>query len=143
MEMTKEIFGVWIFFKLKGRLDMKTAPEFEKEILPEIEKRMDIALDFSELEFISSMVIRSIMTAIKKLHEVHHHIAICGMKDEVKNSIELTGINHLVEVYEKLSDLPFASDIPDKYKKWHHFCKKFLLRNVGDFFWLHEKNSVK
>lgn len=117
MELTKEIFGVWIFFKLKGRLDMKTAPEFEAEILPEIEKRMDIALDFSELDFLSSMGIRSIMKAVKKLHAVHHHIAICGMKDEVKNAIELSGVHHLVEVYEKLSDLPFASDIPDKYKK--------------------------
>ena len=40
MEIKKEIFGVWILFSLKGRLDAQTAPELDRELSPEIEKRL-------------------------------------------------------------------------------------------------------
>lgn len=111
MELTKKIFGVWILFKLKGSLNAETAPEFDKELLPEIERRMDIVLDFSELEFISSMGIRSIMKAAKKTYDLNHRVAICGMKDAVNDVIKSTGVDLLVDVYKNISDLPFASDI--------------------------------
>ncbi len=111
MELKKEIFGVWILFTLKGRLDMQTAPDFDKELLPEIEKRLDIALDVSGLEYISSMGIRSLVLAAKKTNEVHHRVAICGMRPAVKEVIESSGVNAFMDVYDNLSDLPFAADI--------------------------------
>ena len=32
MELKKEVFGVWILFTLKGRLDAQTAPNLDKEM---------------------------------------------------------------------------------------------------------------
>lgn len=111
MELTKKIFGVCILFKLKGRLDAKTAPEFNKELLPELEKRVDIVLDFSELEYISSMGVRSIVQAAKKTYESNHRVAIVGMQEAVRYVLKLTGVNSLFDIYENISDLPFASEI--------------------------------
>ena len=111
MELKKEIFGVWILFTVRGRLDAQTAPKLDKELLPEIEKRLDIVLDFSELEYISSMGIRSIMQAIKKTYELNHRVAICGMRPAVKEVLFSARVDALLDVYDKLSDLPFASDI--------------------------------
>ena len=111
MELKKEIFGVWILFTVRGRLDAQTAPKLDEELLPEIEKRLDIVLDFSELEYISSMGIRSIMQAIKKTYELNHRVAICGMRPAVKEVLSSARIDALLDVYDNLSDLPFASDI--------------------------------
>lgn len=111
MEMTKKIVGVWMLVKLKGSLDAKTAPELDKVWSEELEKHLDIALDFSELEYISSMGLRSIMQAVKKTNENHHRVAICGMTGLVKEVIERAGIDGLVDVYEKMSDLPFIHDV--------------------------------
>lgn len=111
MELKKEVFGVWILFTLKGRLDMQTAPDFDKELLPEIEKRLDIALDVSGLEYISSMGIRSLVQAAKKTSEVHHRVVICGMCPAVKDVVECAGVDAFMDVYDSLSDLPFAADI--------------------------------
>lgn len=111
MELKKEVFGVWILFTLKGRLDAQTAPDLDKEMLPEISKRLDIVLDVSELEYISSMGIRSLVQAAKKTAEVNHHVAICAMSPEVKEIIEASGVNAYLEVYDSVSDLPFAADI--------------------------------
>jgi len=111
MELKKEIFGVWILFTVRGRLDAQTAPKLDKELLPEIEKRLDIVLDFSELEYISSMGIRSIMQAIKKTYELNHRVAICGMRPAVKEVLSSARIDALLDVYDNLSELPFASDI--------------------------------
>jgi len=114
MDLKKEIFGVWILFTLKGRLDAQTAPDFDKEVLPEIAKRLDIVLDVSELEYISSMGIRSLVQAAKKTSEVSHHVAVCGMRPEVKDVVEASGINAFLEVYDSISDLPFATDIHNR-----------------------------
>ncbi len=111
MELKKEIFGVWILFTVRGRLDAQTAPKLDKELLPEIEKRLDIVLDFSELEYISSMGIRSIMQAIKKTYELNHRVAICGMRPAIKEVLSSARIDALLDVYDNLSELPFASDI--------------------------------
>ena len=111
MELKKEIFGVWILFTVRGRLDAQTAPKLDKELLPEIEKRLDIVLDFSELEYISSMGIRSIMQAVKKTYELNHRVAICGMRPAVKEVLSSARIDALLDVYDNLSELPFASDI--------------------------------
>ncbi len=111
MELKKEIFGVWILFTVRGRLDAQTAPKLDKELLPEIEKRLDIVLDFSELEYISSMGIRSIMQAVKKTYELNHRVAICGMRPPVKEVLSSARIDALLDVYDNLSELPFASDI--------------------------------
>lgn len=115
MEMKKTVLGVWILFKLKGRLDANSAPELDKELNSEIEKRLDIVLDFSELDFISSMGLRSIMLAAKKTYEHNHHVAICGMKGMVKDTIESSGMSGLVDVYDDISKLPFAYDVPVHY----------------------------
>ena len=111
MELKKEVLGVWILFTVRGRLDAQTAPKLDKELLPEIEKRLDIVLDFSELEYISSMGIRSIMQAVKKTYELNHRVAICGMRPAVKEVLSSARIDALLDVYDNLSDLPFASDI--------------------------------
>jgi anti-anti-sigma factor len=111
MELKKEVFGVWILFTLKGRLDAQTAPDLDKEMLPEISKRLDIVLDVSDLEYISSMGIRSLVQAAKKTAEVNHRVAICGMSAEVKEVIEVSGVNAFLDVYDSVSDLPFAADI--------------------------------
>ena len=111
MELKKEIFGVWVLFTVRGRLDAQTAPKLDEELLPEIEKRLDIVLDFSELEYISSMGIRSIMQAVKKTYELNHRVAICGMRPVVKEVLSSARIDALLDVYDNLSDLPFASDI--------------------------------
>ena len=103
MELKKEIFGVWILFTVRGRLDAQTAPKLDKELLPEIEKRLDIVLDFSELEYISSMGIRSIMQAIKKTYELNHRVAICGMRPAVKEVLFSARIDALLDVYDNLS----------------------------------------
>ena len=111
MELKKEVFGVWILFTLKGRLDAQTAPDLDKEMLPEIDKRLDIVLDVSELEYISSMGIRSLVQAAKKTAEVNQRVAICGMTSEVKEVIEVSGVSAFLDVYDSVSDLPFAADI--------------------------------
>lgn len=111
MELKKEVFGVWILFSIKGRLDAQSAPDFDKEVLPEIDKRLDIVLDVSELDYISSMGIRSVVQAAKKTAEVNHHVAICGMRPAVKEVIEASGIDAFLNIYDSISDLPFAADI--------------------------------
>ena len=47
MELKKEVFGVWILFTLKGRLDAQTAPDLDKVMLMEIYERLEIVLDVS------------------------------------------------------------------------------------------------
>lgn len=112
LNIKKESFGAWILVTLEGSLDAMTAPQFDQEVFPEVEKRLDIALDVSKLQYISSMGLRSLSRLAKKTGEVYHHVAICGMTGEVKNVITSSKVDAFLEVYEKLGDLPFTVEIP-------------------------------
>ena len=44
-------------------------------------------------------------------YELNHRVAICGMRPPVKEVLSSVRIDALLDVYDNLSELPFASDI--------------------------------
>lgn len=111
MEVEKKLYGVWILFKLNGKLDASSAPELDKVVLPEIENRLDLVFDMRDVTYISSMGIRSLTLYVKKTYDVFHHVALCNLQKDVKDVIESAGIHHLLDVYDDLSEVPFAHDV--------------------------------
>ena len=78
-----------LIFKLKGRLDAKTSPAFEKKISDAIEDGQKIIhVYLKELEYISSAGIRVILMAYKNLKQLDGRFVICSMSGYVKEVFE-------------------------------------------------------
>ena len=100
----KEQSGISIF-KLTGRLDSKTSPEFEKKIFDAIENgSKNMIADFEELDYISSAGLRVILKATKDLKRSDGQFVLCAMKDYVKEVFEISGFDSFLPIVTTMDE---------------------------------------
>jgi len=105
MEINEETKGDAHIFRLVGRLDSNTSPEFEKRILSTIGNgsRFLIA-DFKDLDYISSAGLRVILKATKELKRAEGKLVLCSMKDYVKEVFEISGFDTFLPIVPTLEE---------------------------------------
>jgi len=92
-----------LIVSVKGRMDVLSAPEFEKKIGEWIEEgEINFVIDFSGLVFISSAGLRSLLITAKKLEAKKGWIALTSPKDVVKKIFEISGFHSLIPTYESV-----------------------------------------
>jgi len=90
-----------VVLTLSGRLDTANAPLLEQKIKQWGEDITELALDFSELEYISSMGLRVLLQAKKAFKEKGRQLVIKNMGDSIREVFQMTGFLHLMVQEEK------------------------------------------
>lgn len=91
--------------KLVGRLDTKTVQDFESAGLAWIEGGCRrIALDLSELDYISSAGLRSILLLAKRLLPLGGKIVLFGMGGVVEEVFSISGFDRFLPVAPSRGD---------------------------------------
>lgn len=86
---------------VKGRMDAVTAPEFEKKLFDLIAKDENtFLLNFSDLEYISSAGLRSILATAKKLKEKQGKIVLSGLKGAVEEVFKISGFHSIFKMFD-------------------------------------------
>ena len=96
MEITKTENGSEVILKLAGCLDTVATPEFAAAI-DGTEGASTLVLDMTELEFISSSALRTLV-ATKKKRGTDFKIALVGMNEVVREVFDVTGLDEIFEV---------------------------------------------
>ena len=86
---------------LSGRLDTANAPQLERKIKQWGDDITDIILDFSEMDYVSSMGLRVLLHAYKTMKENNRRLVILNMQEAVREVFELTGFISLMVQEEK------------------------------------------
>ncbi len=103
IDMQKETGALVI--RASGRIDTVSAPDFEKRMTEEIGKgECRFVIDFSDLEYISSAGLRSLLFAAKQLKGKGGSLLLCGLKGMVKEVFDLSGFTALFSVSESLEE---------------------------------------
>lgn len=90
---------------LSGRMDALSSPEFEKEMNDLIDKNETLlVVDCSNLEYISSSGLRSILTVAKKLKTKTGRILLASLTDMVKEVFEISGFSNIIPIHSSLED---------------------------------------
>lgn len=84
-------------FKLEGRLDTSTAPAFEAELKKSLDGVKSLVLDFEKLEYISSAGLRSLLLALKLLHN-KGRMKVIHVNELVMEVFEVTGFSNLLTI---------------------------------------------
>ena len=84
------------FLSLKGVLDISTIEGF-KGYMNKLQNAKKINIDFSEVEFIDSTGVGSLVQVIKNLHEKSAEIKITNISSDVFEVLEILG---LIEIFE-------------------------------------------
>ena len=88
-----------MYISLTGQLDARTAPGFGEELeqlLPEIN---ELTLDFTQLEYISSSGLRTLLDAIQYMED--HDYPMVKIHNENNNILELfelTGFDEMLDI---------------------------------------------
>jgi anti-anti-sigma factor len=100
-----------VILTLFGRLDTANAPMLERKIKQWEEDITEIILDFSGLEYISSMGLRVLLQAKKTLKKEGRQLVIKNMSSAIREVFEMTGFLKLMVDEEKF--VVIRNDGPD------------------------------
>lgn len=92
-------------FKLTGRLDSNTSPDFEKRLFDAIHQgSRRMIVDFGSLDYISSAGLRVILKATKDIKRSDGVFVLCSMKDYVREVFEIAGFDAFLPIFTSMED---------------------------------------
>ncbi len=98
MELNKVINGNKATVELEGRIDAKTAPEIEKELLALPQEIKALDLDFRKVRYISSAGLRVLTLMQQTYDDKNGSMKIIGPIDEIMEIFEITGFIEILDI---------------------------------------------
>lgn len=92
-----------IVINVNGRLDSQSYVEFEKKAFEAIgEGNENVILDFSHVEFLTSLGMRSLLLIAKKMKATKRKIVLCSVNDATMEPLQITGFISFFPIYPNL-----------------------------------------
>ncbi|HUU26501.1 MAG TPA: STAS domain-containing protein [archaeon] len=86
---------------LRGRLDASTSNDFQVRLLEIIDRGEKLmALDFAQLDYISSAGLRAILIALKKIKSADGQLVLYALKNQIKEIFEISGFTSMIPIFE-------------------------------------------
>jgi anti-sigma B factor antagonist len=94
---------------IAGNLDSTTSPEAQKALDAVVAGATTVALDFSELDYISSAGLRVLLGAAKKLRGSGGTLRMFGLNQSVREVFEISDFSTILAVYPSEAEALEAS----------------------------------
>jgi len=89
-----------IILRIDGRLDASTAPLLERKINSLIdEQHLQLALDFSRVDYLSSAGMRVLLSESKKLHNKKGALILYSVSSEVEEILKMAGFDRILRIF--------------------------------------------
>lgn len=99
LEITDENAGDVLVVSPAGRIDSRTAADFEAHVIGAIEGgALHLLFDFGRVNYISSAGLRVLLMAAKRLKGKSGKYAICAMSDPIRQVFEIGGFAKVVPI---------------------------------------------
>jgi anti-anti-sigma factor len=86
-----------------GRVDHPNAERLQQALAPivaeAVQERRALVLDFSHVDYISSMGLRVLMMASRQLRAANARIAVAALQPVAREIFEIARFNHVVEIF--------------------------------------------
>ena len=85
-------------FNLNGRLDTSTSNKLHDELIPAFDRSKEIVLNFAELVYVSSAVLRVLLMAQKTAKSKGASVEIRNVSPDVMEVLEMTGFSNILKI---------------------------------------------
>jgi anti-anti-sigma factor len=100
MQISEEKLGMVLAVALQGRLDAATSKGVEDRLLSLIESgESRLVVDLAKLDYISSVGLRVLMLAAKRLRAAEGAIAVCALQPSVAQVFEIAGFTTIFRIF--------------------------------------------
>jgi anti-anti-sigma factor len=90
-----------VLLKVSGRMDAENATEFEQACDQWIAQgAKNLIADLNDLQYVSSMGLRSFLSAAQKLKSASGSLILCGLRGLPRQVFEMTRLMSLFPVFE-------------------------------------------
>ena len=93
MTITNQQDGTVLTMTIEGRIDTQTSPELDQAILALPEDITELILDFTQVIYISSAGLRSVLTAQNKMNSKNGNMIIRGAAKNIVGVFKVTGFD--------------------------------------------------
>ena len=112
--LSKEIGDVLIIQFQFETLDANNAKMVRQMVDPMIQDRKKVALDMSEVQFIDSSGLGTLLTFYRKVKSVEGNLLLYGMTSQARSLFELVKMDRIFEVVESENDAVAALNTEEK-----------------------------
>ena len=102
MHLTTETRGPWHIIFVKGRADSVSAGELTGTLLAAVATHPQVAVDCSNVEFISSAGLGSLLEGARAARGAQHQFRVCAPSQRVKQVFDISHVHELLNVHEEL-----------------------------------------
>ena len=101
MEITTQEFKHCDLFKVQGRVDSATAPEFSKVLeKANTDGHFKLIVDMSELEYMSSAGSRALLAAQRNCKRMNRgELVLVSVPERIREALELAGFTELFKTF--------------------------------------------
>jgi anti-anti-sigma factor len=100
MHITEQVSNGVTILSINGRIDTLSGDQFQQKLLATIGDRpVRLVLDFAQVEYISSIGLRVLIVAAKRVSVVRGKMLFCGMGGLVREVFELAGLTAVAPFY--------------------------------------------
>ena len=108
MQLIEQRVGDALLLKASGRIDRTTADSFKAALQPHLEQCKlgghIIVLDFSAIDYISSVGFQVLLVAQKRAKAQYGVIAIAALQPGVKAIFEIANFSKVIRCYDSVRD---------------------------------------
>ena len=105
MEIAEERIGNALVLHAAGRLDGTTAASFESAVLAKLDdKPSRLVLDLAGVDYVSSAGLRAILVAVKRGKSVGCVMALCRLRDHIREVFDLSGFTNVVPIHPTVEE---------------------------------------
>ena len=109
MDVQLESCDNWQVIRVKGQIDSKTVGELRDSIDSELKQGLPVALELTDVPFMSSAGLRTLLTLQRKTSDMGVDLALIGVASEIADTMKVTGFYQFFTIYDALKDLPASA----------------------------------
>ncbi|MBW1773434.1 MAG: STAS domain-containing protein [Deltaproteobacteria bacterium] len=103
MDITSKNEDKALIISVSGRMDAVTASDFENALTEFLDQgNSALIIDFSNLDYISSAGLRSILASAKKMKGINGTLSLACLKEVVKEVFDISGFSAIIPIYDSV-----------------------------------------
>ena len=104
MEFSSEIKENYIIAKPFDKVDATNADDFAESMLDLFKNCKNVVLDFTNLNYISSAGLRSVLIAAKEAQNIGGSFVLCSMQEHIFEIFKMTGFTEMLKIVSNLEE---------------------------------------
>ncbi len=105
MELTQRKTGSVTVLSIKGKINIETSPDLKREVLRIADTGVQkIYLDFSNVDFVNSSGLGSLINLLKELRKKDVAMVIINPSNFIRSLFTLTHLDEIFETYDSIED---------------------------------------